>query len=254
LFCFAAIVKQQERKVTKHNEYRKLLCTARKSEVADLARISVRERAFTPHGPAGTAVSSNIITRKADAKLSYVADIMTKALGAHFAGQSRRFLDKTLEFKGLKFIDCLNLRYRMENRLFAILYDLLIETSVPAQNAGAPRRAVRIEAELKGKLFVKDAIFVLKACSDCDERRADAILALLDNDLLRERILALDLADIVLSFDPGRAEWTIRCRSIIGSTTWNLIPPITQLIKPKEDECVKLIEFFELAASCVGSI
>jgi hypothetical protein len=111
---------------------------------------------------------------------------------------------------------------------------------------------MRFEAELKGKMFVSGASFALRECAEEDEALAEEMLALLDNELIRERILTLDLADIAISYDPVSENWTIRCRSLIGSTTWNLIPPITQYIKPKEEECIKLMEFFELAASCVA--
>jgi hypothetical protein len=213
----------------------------------------VAKRAFTPHGPIGTAVRSNVVTRKADAKLNHLADIMASALGAHCRDQSRQFLDKTLFFKGLKFIDDLNMRYRMENRFFAVLYDLLLETSVPARVKGTPQNAVLLEAQLKGKAFVNDVAFVGASFSEQDREYVERALGLLNNELIRERILSLDLANISAAFDPVAAAWTIRCRSIIGSTTWNLIPPITQLIKPKREECLRLVEFFELvAASCLA--
>jgi hypothetical protein len=209
------------------------------------------KKVFTPHGPIGADVKSNVITRKADAKLNHLADIMAKALGTHCERVSRRFLDKTLALGGLKFIDALNMRYRMENRFFAIIYDLLLETAVPARPQSAPKEAVVLKARLKGKIFVKDAVFEGVSFSAGDAEYVDEILRILNNDLIRDRILALDLADITAAFDPSAMAWTIRCRSIIGSTTWNLIPPLTQLIRPKEEECVRMIEFFELvAASC----
>jgi hypothetical protein len=209
------------------------------------------KKAFTPHGPIGADIKPNTITRKADVKLNHLADIMTKALGTHCEGGPRRFLDKTLTLGGLKFIDALNMRYRMENRFFAIIYDLLLEVSVPAKPGRAPKEHVALEARLKGKMFVSDAAFVAVSFSEHDAEYVDEVLGLLNNDLIRDRILALDLADIAVSFDPATSAWTVRCRSIIGSTTWNLIPPITQFIKPKEDECIRLVEFFELvAASC----
>jgi hypothetical protein len=214
---------------------------------------TIAKKAFTPHGPVGREVNSNIITKKADAKLNHLTDIMTVALGAHCGEPLRHFLDKTLPLEGLRYLDSLHMRYRMENRLFAIIYDLLLETSIPARMGLRPENFVMLEAKLKGKMFVSDAVFTGASFSDRDEERVGNILGLLNNDLIRERIVALDLNDISVSFDPVAAAWTIRCRSMIGSTTWNLIPPITQFIKPKEEECIRLIEFFELvAASCSG--
>jgi hypothetical protein len=212
---------------------------------------ALSKKAFTPHGPVGTAVSANVITRKADAKLNYVSDIFTKVLGDRAEDCSRRFLDKTIDLRGFKFIDFLNMRYRMDNRFFAIIYDLFFETSVTPRQKKRPAGAMRFEADLKGKMFVTDAAFTMRDCAEGEEAYADEILSLLNNELIRDRILLTDLADITISFDPASGKWTIRCRSIIGSTTWNLIPPLTQLIKPKDDECVRLLEFFELTASCL---
>ena len=38
---------------------------------------------------------------------------------------------------------------------------------------------------------------------------------------------------------------------MIGSSTWILIPPIIQLIKPTEEECTKFIELFELISDAL---
>ncbi|MDR1797514.1 MAG: hypothetical protein LBR44_08785 [Clostridiales Family XIII bacterium] len=210
------------------------------------------EKAFTPHGPVGVAASSNFITRKADGKLGFVADRISCAIGGRLESRVDRFLDKTLMLEGFVFIHCLRLRYRVENRFFAMLFDLLLETTVAPGKGRAPQGAMRFEVELKGKMFVTGAEFLLCRCGEDDIERADEILSLLGSDLIRDRILALDLADIVISYDPAQDIWAIRCRSNIGSTTWNLIPPLMQLIKPRDGECVKLMEFFELAASCVA--
>jgi hypothetical protein len=45
--------------------------------------------------------------------------------------------------------------------------------------------------------------------------------------------------------------WSIGCRSLIGSVTWNLIPPLTQLVLPRLQECVGMLEFFELVFDAV---
>ncbi|MDR0596685.1 MAG: hypothetical protein LBG50_04010 [Clostridiales Family XIII bacterium] len=215
-------------------------------------RENIFKKMFIPRAPVGAEVASNIITRKAEAKLDYVADTFKAALGPHCTGVERSFLDKTLLFKGLSFIDHLRLRYRVENRFFAVMYDLVANVTIPVRGASAPSGDVRIAAELKGKMFVKDAAFALVSCGEGDAAQADKIMELLGTELIRERILSLDLADIQISYSAGAGEWDIKCRSIIGSTTWNLIPPITQLIKPKQEECVRLVEFYELIASCLA--
>jgi hypothetical protein len=215
-----------------------------------MCALAVRKALTTPHGPIGTAVSSNIITRKADAKLGFVAGFIADVLGDRVKERRSRFLDKTLELTGFEYIDRLSLRYRMENRFFAIIYDLLIETEVKPREGRRPSGPVSIGADLKGRIYVSDAEWVVRTAEPGDDALAGEIATLLGTDLVRQRILDLDLADIRLDYDPGAGVWTIGCRSIIGSTTWNLIPPITQLISPKGEECVKLMEFFELAASC----
>ena len=76
-------------------------------------------------------------------------------------------------------------------------------------------------------------------------------MEMLNNKLIIDRIVALDMTNVQLTYDPGTTEWSVSFRTLIGSTTWILIPPVTSLIKPKPEECAKVLEFLELVADAV---
>ncbi|MDR2295445.1 MAG: hypothetical protein LBD95_01485 [Clostridiales Family XIII bacterium] len=188
-----------------------------------------------------------MINKKADAKLNHVAQCYQAALGKYFHSVDARFLDKRLRFRGLRFLEELRLRYKIENRFFAISYDLMYEARVCAADPlRRPRSACRLIAKLKGGAGITGAEFILRDQGAADAFTAKA-LSRLNNPLIVDRVASMDLTDVSAAYDSESAVWVFRCRSIIGSTTWNLIPPITQLIKLREAECVRMIELFELA-------
>jgi hypothetical protein len=204
---------------------------------------------LAPKQAIGSGVSPNVITKKADAKLNYVVTLYRHALGVHFGGSGSRFLEKRIYLKGMRFLDEIELLYKVENRFFAVSYDLVYRASVPCREAPAYDGGLRFSAVPEGKLAITGAHFV----SDAEDGDAFAERRVrdLNHSLIIDRIVSMDLTDISVSHDAEGGAWAICCRSIIGSTTWNLIPPITQLIKPREEECLRLIEFFELVAAAV---
>jgi hypothetical protein len=195
-------------------------------------------------------VSRGVVNRKADAKLDFVVDCYRSAAGKYFSGADRKFLDKRLRFEGMRFLKDLRLYYKAENRFFAISYDLMHETQIDRGERSGPEADCRFDAVLQGKLRISGAAFVRAERSEVSDFTA-ACVARLNMPLITERIVALDLTNVSASYSAETRAWTIRCRSLIGSTTWNLIPPITQLIRPREDECLRLLEFFELAADAL---
>jgi hypothetical protein len=195
-----------------------------------------------------------IANRKADLKLDFVARRYAHALGARVAAVDGGFLDKRIRFRGLRFLEVLRLSYKIENRFFAISYDLLYETRIPAGDASRGE-SLAFVAKLKGRLGISGAEFVRADAGAADGLDAGAddiaarVLTGLNHPLIIERIVRLNLTDI--SVVRARDGWEIRCRSLVGSVTWNLIPPLTQLIEPRADECVRTVEFFELVADAL---
>ena len=198
------------------------------------------------------AVSENIINRKANAKLDYVVGCYQSAAGARFSGADRSFLDKRLYFSGLRFLNELRIYYKIENRFFAISYDLMYEARVERGERRGPETDCRFEAKLKGGMSVSGAEFFVSGADGAgDGAFAPACAERLNLPLITERIVAMDLTGVSVSYNAAERVWKICCRSLIGSTTWNLIPPLTQLIKPRQDECLRMLEFFELVSDAV---
>ena len=68
----------------------------------------------------------------------------------------------------------------------------------------------------------------------------------LTNPLITKRLDALDIFEMELRHNDGQDYWRISCESLIGSATWILIPPVTSMITPKKEECMRFLELFEL--------
>lgn len=192
-------------------------------------------------------VSRHIINKKANAKLDYVVEKYKVALGGYVNKTRDRFLEKDIIFDGLRFIDTLNLKYKIENRLWAISYDLIYKTSVEDTEKAGPEMDCAFNVKLKGKIKIGQAEFY----ADTSDQRVDDILEKLNNQMILDRITSMDITNFKIFYRVDTGLWTISCKSLIGSTTWNFIPPITYLIKPEEEECVKVVELFELVSDAL---
>lgn len=192
----------------------------------------------------------HILNRKADKKLEYVADQFSIAMDEKFSGRKTKLLHKTLYCHGFHHLTNLDLAYTYENRFWAISYNLNVRTSIDVSEQKKENAPCRFLVKNKGKLGITDAEW-LDNGSKCDAIRTKRYLSNLNHQLIIDRIVSLDLTKVEVVFDPNTEHWTIRCSTLIGSTTWVLIPPLMQLIKPTPTECVKMIEFLELVADAV---
>lgn len=195
-------------------------------------------------------VSQHILNKRANAKLNYVVEIYKAALGGYCLETIDNFLDKKLIFNNLRYLKELRLKYKIENRFFAMSYDLIYESKINVENMESETEDCSFHVKLKGALSISGAEFVNKD-SKCNKDKIIDYLNCLNNKLILDRIVELDLTDIKVNYNASSSTWMITCRSLIGSTTWNFIPPVFQLITPKKAECLKLIEFFELVFDAV---
>lgn len=190
------------------------------------------------------------VVRKADKKLEYVTDLFSMAMDNRLVERKSRLLSKTLFCKGFHYITHLNLAYTNENRFWAISYNLNYRTSIDVSEENKETVPCRFVVKNKGKWGITDATW-LDGGSQCDPSEKERYLKGLNNKLMIDRIVSLDMTNVEVSFHPNTEQWTIQCTTLIGSTTWVLIPPLMQLIKPKPQECVKILEFMELVADAV---
>ncbi|GAA0428326.1 hypothetical protein GCM10008983_00750 [Lentibacillus halophilus] len=184
-----------------------------------------------------------ILNRKANDKLNLVANIYSNALNGYWKTGYDGFLCKKVYFDNLYFLKELKMSYLLKDRFFARSYDLVFEFEIPA----IFNENMKFKLCYLGKTKVDGAQFSILN----GNQEAASILEKLNNPLIISRLVKLDLLNLNLEYSIRKKRWYIRTDSLIGSTTWNLIPPALQVIKPKEKECVFMIELFELIANAL---
>lgn len=92
----------------------------------------------------------------------------------------------------------------------------------------------------------QDDRFICREWLSKDTEGRDRYLKRLNNPLIIDRIHMLDINGVTITYKPEWRYFRISIESIIGSATWIMIPPVMQLITPKQDECVRYMELYEL--------
>lgn len=195
-------------------------------------------------------IPRHILNRRADRKLDYVADLYWMAIGERLTKRTSELHNKTLYCEGFRYIKHLNLSYTYENRFWAFSYNLGHKTTIDVAADSSETNYCRFIVKNIGKMGITDAVW-LDGGSQCSEESMEEYLKLLNNKLIIDRIVSLDMTHVEVVYQPAKKSWTISNRTLIGSTTWILIPPVMHLIKLKPEECVKMLEFFELVADAV---
>ncbi len=143
--------------------------------------------------------------------------------------------------------DRLTLVYNWENRFMSVNYNLQILSEIPVNERFTETGTCHFELQFG----LKYTQWVCRRLISEDFSQKDAYLARLSNPLIMDRIRALDIFDLEIRHEEGSGAFTISMESMIGSATWILIPPITNLILPRTEECVQSFELFELLGDAV---
>ena len=187
---------------------------------------------------------NSFVTRKAEQKLSALADTFKLAAKDKFVDERRDTLQRTLNFQGFRYLDNLKFIYNWENRFFSVNYNLQILNLVDVTEQFEEVGPCKFEVHYSMKRHQNDK-FVCKVWKSDAERKQE-YLERLNNPLIIDRIHMLDILGITITHKPEWGYIRVRVESMIGSGAWIFIPPIMQLITPKEDECVRFMELFEL--------
>ncbi len=189
---------------------------------------------------------NSFVTRKAEQKLSALADTFKLAAGEAFVDERRDTLQRTLNFKGFQYLDNLKFVYNWENRFFSVNYNLQILNYVDVTNRFEETGPCKFEVEFSKRRHHNDR-FVCKSWRNKDTKAMTAgYLGRLNNPLIIERIQKLDILGVTITHKPEWEYFRVSVESLIGSGAWIFIPPLMQLITPKEEECVRFMELFEL--------
>lgn len=199
-------------------------------------------------------IDAHRINKKADFRLGMVADGFAKVLGDKCVEVKKGLLTRDIIVKDMKYIKAINLDYRKyENRFWAFSYNLDVTAEFDASEMPVHEtEECRFTIKPIGKMAIKDVEWVAGR-NKCTEKEEDIYVKKLNNKLLRTRMTDLDIGKAEITFDPKTCKWKVYYRSMIGSTTWVAIPPLTQLITPKEKEYAQMVECLALMFSSVMS-
>lgn len=194
----------------------------------------------------------SFVTRRAEVKLDALAALFKSAAGEHWTRTVSGVLRRELFFTGLPYLDTLGLIYNWENRFLSVNYNLQLESRVsvegrPFTETGGCRLALRCTQRRGQREYSWDSVL-----RPPDSEALEACRGRLANPLITERLSALDIMELELSHQEGGC-WQISCESLIGSSTWLLIPPVLSMITPRREECVKFLELFQLLGDAVAN-
>ena len=190
----------------------------------------------------------SFVTRKAETKISALANFFREAADEHWEKTEAGTLQRKLIFSGFRYLEYLQLIYNWENRFTAVNYNLQMVSAIPT----TPSRFEEThdclltlkctQRGLKGeRVYTWDA-----KQWGADDAMLQEYQERLTNPLITKRLDALDIFEMELRHNDGQDYWRISCASPIGSATWILIPPVTTMITPKKEECMRFLELFEL--------
>lgn len=188
------------------------------------------------------------MNKKADRKLEAVADMFCQVLPDNCEVVEGDMLYRRLHIKDLAPLDDMMLVYDVENRFAAISYNLLIQSVVRAKE----ERYYSFELRLDGVVKTRSVRFE----STCADRQPDLrerqILELLNEPIVLGKIQQLGLLGVSIRYQMEYGRWLISVRSMVGSSTWILMPPVMQVIMPVRQEIYQFVELMRMLISIAG--
>ena len=188
----------------------------------------------------------SFVTRKAEQKLSALADTFKKAAEHHYVDERKDTLQRTLNFKDFRYLDNLKFVYNWENRFLSVNYNLQILSYVDVTEGFEETGTCKFEMEFSKKRHQNDRFICKDWKSKSTRHMVDAYLERLNNPLIIDRVHKLDILSVAITHKPDWGYFRVSVETMIGSGAWIFIPPIMQLITPTNDECVRFFELFEL--------
>ena len=188
------------------------------------------------------------MNKKADRKLEAVADMFCQVLPDNCEVVEGDMLYRRLHIKDLAPLDDMMLVYDVENRFAAISYNLLIQSVVRANE----KRYYRFELRLDGMVRTRSMRFESASVDRQPDMRERQILELLNEPIVLGKIQQLGLLGVSIRYQMEYGRWLISVRSMAGSSTWILMPPVMQVIMPVRQEIYQFVELMRMLTSIVG--
>ena len=190
----------------------------------------------------------SFVTRKAEAKISALANFFREAAGEHWVRTEGGTLQRKLIFSGFHCLDYLQLVYNWENRFTAVNYNLQLVSAIPTTPSRFEEThdcLLTLKCNQRGLKGERAYSWEAKQWG-ADDAMLKAYQERLTNPLITQRLDSLDVFEMELRHNDDQDYWRISCESMIGSATWILIPPVMSMITPKPHECMRFLELFEL--------
>lgn len=184
------------------------------------------------------------VRRRAEGKLDYLADLWARYLGPGCEVENDGPLKRALVLPERLGIERLGLAYLERNKLFAVLYDLRYEYVVPC---GPAFEGERFDADGGRLLWMDTAKRAFRAAPAFEDAARD-----LSCELAFDRVERLGLSELSVSAGELSGTCRIEAQGIVGSATWNLVPPVFDMIVPHPEDCARGIELFRMIAATVG--
>lgn len=195
-----------------------------------------------------TKARHSFVTRKAEAKISALANFFREAAGEHWVKTEGGTLQRKLVFSGFHCLDYLQLVYNWENRFTAVNYNLQLVSAIPTTPSRFEEThdcLLTLKCNQRGLKGERAYSWEAKQWG-ADDAMLKAYQERLTNPLITQRLDSLDVFEMELRHNDEQDYWRISCESMIGSATWILIPPVMSMITPKPHECMRFLELFEL--------
>ena len=187
------------------------------------------------------------MNKKADKKLEAVADMFCQVLPDNCEVAEDDVLYRKLHINGLAPLENMMLVYDVENRFAAISYNMLVQAVVKAKE----KRYYGFELKMDGGLKAGAVGFEAEVSDRKMDDRESQILKLLNEPVVLGKIKQLGLLDVSIRYQQEYGRWLISVRSMVGSATWILMPPVMQVIMPVRQEIYQFVELMRMLTSIV---
>lgn len=192
-------------------------------------------------------MASSGLTRNIDRRALKALDEVTSAFAAALAsnGVSRvSEWERRIACPRRDLLGDVNLTYTLKNRFWARIYDLTVSTTVVRDEELWPAPQL-IRLRYEGLVRPQHASFQVHTGS-----AGEIALALTREKAIGDlvRYLNLTTLDIRAAFEGPRACWLVATGGLIGSYTWNFIPPVFQAIRYREAEVHQHITLLAMVA------
>ncbi len=185
------------------------------------------------------------LKRRAESRLKRVGDVFADSL----AGKIVEWTDAPMAF-GITFDDTVNIpwiqcTYAEQNRFLSRSYDFVCRTELPSSG----ETEIDIELKYDGLMQITDCRFEARSGHEA----ARLLLEQLNRRGARDIVREIDFLSMTLAYSPEQQCWRIESRTMIGSSTWAILPPAFQTITPSREECHALLDTFDLIAYTIRS-